>query len=257
MWRSVKHEEIQRVYKDHIFLSYRNVGGSRKLVGDVVIVVFLVNDSESHWTDADKKRYKALHLAAMRTLKRAATQHGVNLRLRNAYAEVTLPMDCSRENYAQWSQSVIQQYGKKTIPDYQKAYKANYKLDEAPILFIFNKPLRSMAVSVTADTRGYGELAMITSQCRQRTIIHELLHQFGARDLYYPLELRDLVSRMCYSSIMAADSTYVIDPLTAYLIGWTDEIDWAAEQILNCTKHYTHESMREMIKAEWKRKTPI
>ena len=36
----MKHEEIQRKYPNHIFTSYKGIGGSKKLVGDVIAIRF-------------------------------------------------------------------------------------------------------------------------------------------------------------------------------------------------------------------------
>jgi len=50
---------------------------------------------------------------------------------------------------------------------------------------------------------------------------------------------------------MATANTTYIDSLTAYLIGWTKEIDTSAVYILERTKHLTREAMIEAIQREY------
>ena len=250
----MKHEEIQRKYPNHIFTSYKGIGGSKKLVGDVIAIVFFVNDKCSAWTEDAKATFTKNHISAMQVLMDSAKAHGVHLQIRRAYADVNSPFDCSTKNYIKWSQQIIRQYGKSSLLAYQKYYTAKYGCDEAPILFAFNKPFRSFAISTNPLTHTYDELASVSCIDRQNSIIHELLHPFGARDLYFPQELKTLVSQMQYDSIMASVSSYHMDSLTAYLIGWTDEIDEKAVKILEQMKHHTHESLSKAIAEEWARK---
>lgn len=247
----MRHEDIQRIYKDHYFTSHRNMGGVRKLVGNVDVIVFFVNDIQSTWTDYAKKQYRAAQKVAMQLILRTAQSKGINLQLRNAYIETTLSTNCSLDNYQDWSKSIMMKYGKPDIPTFQHNYKAAHQCSEAPIIFVLNKPFRSSAVSVDWKSRMQGEMSIISSNYEKRTIIHELLHQFGAVDLYYPKEVKVLVQKMNYASVMAASTSMHIDALTSYLIGWTDEIDAPTVQILERTKHFTQEYIRSAIRREY------
>lgn len=248
MW----HEDIQRVYKDHYFISHRNMGGVRTLEGKVDVLVFFVNDSQSKWSEFAKKRYRAAQKAAMELVLHTAREKGVRLQLRNAYVEVTLPTNCTLNNYHIWSKAVIGKYGSADIPAYQRKHEAVKQCTEVPIIFVFNKPFRSSAVSVDWEARMQGEMSIISSQYNVHAIVHELLHQFGAVDLYYPEEVRKMIQKMGYESVMASTGTTHIDSLTAYLIGWTDRIDDAATLILEKTKHLTREYMHAAARAQYK-----
>lgn len=239
----MRHEEIQRIYKNHYFTSFRNMGGVKELSGSIDVIVFFVNDSQSTWTESAKQRYRITQKAAMKLLLDGARRRGVSLQIRNAYVDASVAMNCTRNNKYIWSKSIIDQYGVPDIPAYQCRHEAVKRCTEAPILFVFNKPFRSSAVSVDWQSRMYGEMSIISSDYSVHTIAHELLHQFGAVDLYYPAEVYQLVQRMNYDSIMATwDSTH-IDSLTAYLIGWTDEIDTPATLILEKSKHLSRDYM--------------
>ena len=247
----MRHEDIQKIYKNHYFLSRRDMGGVRTLTGSVDVVVFFVSDTETTWTDYAKNRYKAAQKAAMQYILRTARERGVSLQIRNAYVDVTVPMNCTPDNYRTWSQKIISKYGAQDIPAYQRKHENVKNCTEVPILFVLNKPFRSSAVSVDWESRWAGELALISSQYTEHTIIHELLHQFGAMDLYYPREVSDLVQSMNYKSVMASCDTKHIDPLSSYLIGWTDEIDSYTVLLLERTKHFTREYMFEATRREY------
>ena len=56
----MRHEEIQRIYKNHYFLSFKDMGGVKQLTGNVDVLVFFVSDVRSKWTDSAKKKYRAV-----------------------------------------------------------------------------------------------------------------------------------------------------------------------------------------------------
>ena len=248
MW----HDDIQRKYKNHYFTSFRNMGGVKEFTGSVDVVVFFVNDSRSTWTEAARQRYRTVQKAAMKMLLEEARKRGVSLVIRNAYVDATVPMNCTRENKYIWSKSILRRYGVTDIPGYQSKHEAAKHCTEVPILFVFNKPFRSSAVTVDWPTRMYGEMSLISSEYDVHTIAHELLHQFGAVDLYYPDEVYRIVQRIGYDSIMASHASVHIDSLTAYLIGWTDHIDSAAAAIFEHTKHLTREHMLAEIQRQYR-----
>ena len=247
----MRHEEIQRVYPNHYYLSHKNMGGAGRLVGKVDVIVFFVNDSRSAWTERSKMKYRETQKAAMQYILKNARSKGVDLQLRNAYIDTTVPMECTLNNYREWSQAVMANFKKSSILSFQQNYKAAHQCAEAPIIFVLNKPFRSSAVSARWETRLNGEMSILSSNFDMRTIVHELLHQFGAVDFYYPKEVSDLLQRMRYSSVMGAITGLTIDSLTSYLIGWTQEIDAPAVKILEHTKHFTREYMNAVIRREY------
>ena len=219
------------------------------------MIVFFVSDTQRIWTDSARKRYRTAQKTAMQTLLRAARKWDVDLQIRNAYVDVTLPMICMPDNYDVWSKNIISKYGTLDIPAYQRKHEAVKQCTEAPIIFVLNKPFRSRAVTVDWLTRMHGEMSLISSDYDVHTIMHELLHQFGAMDLYYPKKVSDLVKQMGYKSVMHIHSSTDIDSLTAYLVGWTDEIDTHAAIILDRTKHYTREDIAAFIREKYQKAT--
>lgn len=246
----MRHEDIQRFYKDHYFISLMGMGSVQKMVGNIDVLVFFVNDSQSAWTDRAKQKYREAQKTTMQQILKAARSKGVNLQLRNAYIDATVSMNCAPENYDVWSKAIVMKYGNPTIPAFQSSYKAAHRCIEAPIMFVFNKPFRSRAVTADWVTRNHGEMSILSSEYNQHTIMHELLHQFGAVDLYYPMELKCLVQKMNYTSVMYGTNSLHIDSLNAYLIGWTKELDAPALRIMEGTSHFTRDYILNAIKRE-------
>ena len=247
----MQHDEIQKRYPNHFFTARRGKGSVRKLAGKIDVLVFFVNDSQSRWTELAKQRYRKTQKAAMQTLVRMARSKGVQLQMRNAYIDATSSMECYPANYNTWSKEIVAKYGRPAVAAFQDNYEVSNRCDEAPIIFVLNKSFRSGAISLDRDCSVQGEMSIISSDFTEHAIIHELLHQFGAMDLYYPRELKNLVERMNYESVMATAGCMHFDSLTCYLIGWTDEIDFPTVQILERTKHYTREYMTAVIKSEY------
>lgn len=247
------HEEIQTIYKNHFLTSRRDMGAVRKLRGNIDVIVFFVNDSRSTWTDSARQKYRAVQKEAMQLLQRDARSRGVSLQIRNAYVDAAVSMNCTREQREVWSKAIISKYGVPDLPAYQRRHKAVKGCAEAPILFVFNKPFRSSTVCVDWETRMYGEMSIISFECTARTILHELLHQFGAMDLYYPDEVHNLIQRMGYESIMAISHSMHIDSLTSYLIGWTEQISDGAAKILEKTTHLTRAEMEAEAQRQFRK----
>ena len=249
----MKHEDIQRIYSKHILLANRNEGGVKRLAGDVVVVVFFVNDAESRWTQRDKQLYRSKLEEAFRFIVSSAKKRGVRLRMRIACGDATVNQKCDPRNYTDWSKKIIQNHRFGNVLQYQNGYKAHYGCDEAPVFFVFNKDFRSFASMADAASRGCDELSIISSYVEPSVIAHELLHQFGANDFYYIDEIKDFLRQRQYSSVMGPRQEMYIDSLTAYLIGWTSEISSDAVGILERTKHITRAEMVARMEAEWRK----
>jgi len=249
----MRHEDIQRIYRNHYLISRRDMGSVRQLVGSIDVIVFFVNDSQSTWTDYAKQQYRAVQKEAMQKILQAARTRGVSLQIRNAYVEATVSMNCTLERYDVWTNAVIRKYGVPDIPAYQRKHKAVKQCMEAPILFVLNKPFLCSTAASDWETRQNAELSVISSQYSTCAIMHELLHQFGAMDLYYPDEVRNLIHRMGYESVMYNSNSTYIDSLTAYLIGWTAEIDGSAVKILERTKHLTKADMLAAARRQYQK----
>ena len=92
----------------------------------------------------------------------------------------------------------------------------------------------------------FGELDVV------HTLVHELLHQFGAIDLYYPDEITVAGEKFLGRSIMNCGMD--IDDLTRVLIGWRTTLTDNAINFLEATKGVTKEQVMDARRKEWEKR---
>ena len=237
-------------------MSYKNKGASKLLNGDVIVIVFYINDTSSRWTEKDKIQYMKSHNKAMNRIMNDAKKKNVFLNIRTASCELNVKYDCDNNNYNGWVKDTIALYRQNSISDYQNYYEDKFECDEAPIIFAHNRKARSFA-SVASRYYPYLDESSIVFKNDDKsfsdyTIEHELLHQFGAMDFYYPSQVKALAQKYLPESIM--NDGYKIDPLTEYLIGWTASIDNNAYKFLEATSHLTKGDIHDAMRKEWNKK---
>lgn len=247
--------ETPSAHEAHYFLGSRNAGASKRLCGNVVIVNFLVNDGAgSEFTAGEQEDFRSLVVAALQKLKRAAGAAGVPLTLRYVNYPIEIPERARYQSF-DWIRSIPRQFGKKSIEELQRYFEEAYGCDEAPVMMIVDRNARSYAYKTGYANRSEEETSVIFSDqrdrpidCRARTYLHELLHQFGASDLYYPALIDGTAKRYFPNSIMRGGDE--VDELTAYLIGWTDTPSAMARRFLEETLALDESSVRAALK-DW------
>lgn len=230
-------DEIENVFA----LRGKNVGCSVKLRGKVVLIAFLINDGESSWDpESEKIMVSSLKQISTKLMNDSGLDRS-GLDIAYAYCQVKVPYAVGKHNSSQFVQDVLRQFGHSDVQSYQKHYENKFSRDEACVSFVFNKRFRAYAVSVTGeggsrqeDPAG-NEYSIVdfdpkNPQGSERTFIHELMHQFGAIDYYYPERLAIEAEHYMPGSIMNAGDT--IDDVTRYVIGWTDTLSSKAKAFL-------------------------
>lgn len=227
---------IEYDYKNHVLLRRKGRGDAGTLAGKVVLLLFFVNDSIAIWTDSARKKFSKTHQTAMETIIALAQEHSVSLTIDTVVEEVTVPFACNRDSSHDWPQDIIAPYSKKLFKGYRKHFKETLGYDQIAVAFVLNRDFRAYAHQAPFFDI---ECSVLSSSASNRTIIHEFFHQFGAEDIY-PLEYcMESVKKLNYPSIMAITGNTYVDTLTAYAIGWSDEIDEKAVALLEATKHLT------------------
>lgn len=245
---------------DIFALQGKNAGCSVKLRGKVVLITFLINDGDSHWNkEAEKSAVEMLRSACVRLMK----DSGLNkqeLQITYAYCQVSIPSVVTRKNSGSCVVDVLRQFGYNTIQEYQKHYESKFSRNETAVTFLFNKSFRSYAQKVAkapaeADYQNsYSDEYSVVSfdpgniPNSERTFLHELLHQFGAIDYYYPDVVKFKAEKILPNSIMNEGD--MIDDLTRYIIGWDDTPSDAAIQFLDSIKFVTPEDVDFALKKE-------
>ncbi len=242
------------IFKDHVMLGGKMQGASRSLRGRVMMIVFYISDAESRWSEAEMERCNQTWLSMADMIQKEADKSNVPLKLGVAVAPITVSATCTMHNTKEWIAEALSCYGVRTAGDYQVQYEIQNGQDEAPIMFAFNKSFRCYAQSAGRVWSQIDEFSVLTSESTERTMIHELLHQFGAPDLYFPDDVREAANAYLPNSIMGPHGGTQLDSLTRCVIGWNDRLDENAVLFLTLTQHHTEKTLAEAACAEWRRK---
>ncbi len=233
-------------FKDVFALQGKNAGCSIKLRGKVVLITFLINDGESRWdNDSEKAAIEMLRSATNRLMNESKLNKD-ELQVVYACCQVSLPYIVTRKNSKKCAADVLRQFGYMTVQEYQRHYESRFSRDETAVTFLFNKDFRSYAQSVDrksgesedqyTDGEEYSIVSFDTGNIpgSERTFLHELLHQFGAIDYYYPEVLKFKAEKHMPNSIMNGGE--IIDDLTRYIIGWDESPTDVALNFLDAIK---------------------
>ena len=225
--------------KDHYYFGTRNTGPSHALKGDVVIINILINDLMRIWMyPMHVAEYQnACNAMALRLMLDAA-RNGTQLLIRSVFCQVNLPMIVDQN--CNWLPFVFGGLGHSDAASMQRYYESMYSCTEAPVIMAVNRPMRSFAMADNNRNvmRANDEWSVVFRHVHgafdANVLTHELLHQFGAVDYYYPDITVNAAWRHFPTSIMFRDGTD-IDDLTRYLVGWTEELTPTAVAFLRDT----------------------
>lgn len=223
-------------YRNHVFIGPRGGGDCDSLTGDVLLTVVFTDEPNSIWSDLAMEEFKQGLNAVTAKLTAQASGYGVTLNITFQYLRAKTTVASTFSNFETWSDEAIRSAGLGEKSLVIPTLKKTHSVKEAPVLFVLNRGGRAFArTHATPSGMEYAILHNTESDYR-----HELMHIFGARDYYYPDEAEALAKKYFPSSIMnTADGEAVIDPLTAYHIGWTDELTDTAIRFLDETAWIT------------------
>lgn len=230
-------------------------GSAGVLEGKSVLVSIYIGDSTSQWKEKDKNEASKKVMFAVRYMKRQAKKYGKDVTI---LADRKKYKDICYDHQVKWkikdsniSQMKLYKEMSKFIQNEidVTAIRQKYNTDSIGFLFHVNKSgLSSTMVHYMEDgTKYFYECSTLFSQYENKpegasTYAHEILHLFGARDLY-ERSLPDgilssfvkYVERKFPNDIMY--STYTmsgkqlkykikneISRITAYFLGWKDSI---------------------------------
>lgn len=236
----------EKSYAEHFALAAKGKGCSGKLYGKVTLVAFLVHDRSSAWKEDDIEKIKSVLKKAAWLIKEKSGLTDNRLKVSYALDDVPVQFRYDGENYEHIVHEVLKQYGFDNAADYQAHYEKKFKKHEAPLIFIINRNFRSFARNVESGASG-SEYSFVsfnddTDSC-VRTMIHEVLHQFGAIDYYLPETIKQTAEKLFPESVMLRG--WEIDDLTRYLIGWDKKLSDKAKQFLDETSVVTAEEIAE------------
>lgn len=234
--------------QDHVYLQYRGNGDCQKMTGNIMTLFLFVDDAESGWSQSEIDNYLNDIHSQIDRIKQAAQGYGAYPEFGVYYATVFIDEVLSGNDAVNSNgTSLLRQVGLTSKAKANEELEEIYGMDDAAIFLVVNKEGRACSYSATDIEQG-GEYSILFND--PAPFWHELNHLFGARDFYYPLEIRNAVDLYLSGSIMQDSSSHIVDELTAYLIGWTDELYSCARGFLEETAYLTDEYLNEANRAQ-------
>lgn len=250
MYKIKDYPQIQ----NNFYLTSRNVGASKKLLGKVNIVTVFLKRSASCWSSSIKNKYFSAIDKASDFLMKEAKRYGVSLNIAIYNLETNVPATADPlDGY-----DIVKDYfHRDTVEELQDYYEEKMGVDEVPIILAFNESGRSFAYRQKfKDKYEVQELSILfyhdkTNHAQAwKTIAHELLHQFGASDYYFPQEVEKIAKKYFTDSIMGIGKP-VVDDFTAYIIGWKDTISANTYWFLKETMWMNEKEFKKALDDAW------
>lgn len=234
--RSDKDEDAQGFdSRTHYYMQRKGIGYCEKLTGDVHILFVWVDDAISAWNDSDKQTVLFELEKGIQMLETQAKAQNVELSFSQEYIESKIDIEAG-EFQKDWKNEALVAAGYKSVGETQQEIEQKRGVSSAPIVFLLNCNGRAYAYSRSLE-RGAESVALYASD--PSAFAHEILHLYGAVDLYVLDETIELAERLLPQSIMLYGDE--IDDLTMYLIGWKTELTPAAAEFLTETQTLTAE----------------
>jgi len=229
-------DNVPSEFREHVYLLHKNNGRCKELVGNVNVTVIITNDTKSSWDNASRNELISSLNEQERSIESEAGSYGKELDITFSFIDVTIDREAGVSVLNIWEEDALKAAGFATKSGAQKELDDSNDADSNPIVIVLNKDGRPYARH--QKTESSSELVVIYSSDLYG-FRHELYHLYGAEDFYYPAEVEALADEYLPNSIMNNGSN--TDALTAFIIGWDDELDSNAEEFLSKTSHLTEE----------------
>lgn len=238
--------------------SYRawyDLGNCGTLTRNPTLVVLFVDDAESGWNDTLIQHFQNVQIAkAVEWLEQQAAKYGVPLDIQTKYYHGTLenggrvyyPDTVAHkpdESDYDLLESVVGNMGEGTGDQFYAKLRRDNGGEDVMFLCMVNKDGLSYARGHADPYSQIMEYAVVyarntdvpaTDTLHQKThnrasvVAHELLHLFGAEEMYDPAGRNEIAKQKYLKDVMLWTESFVarneITEFTAYCIGWTDTI---------------------------------
>ena len=234
----------------------QNEGSAKRLTGKCLVINLFIDDAVSKWSDDDVEGALAFVNAGTDFISAQAEAYGADLSLyvtdkrSSVYLKTSRNITTSMEDYL-WIEFL---FADTTYRNLEGCVSSYFDLDEYDnwcVLLHINKTGRSYALACNSTFYDYNiyssERAVMyystdtdyTYYSVAGTYAHELLHLFGADDLYDNFISPDAAEALehfypnAIMSVVGNDmEMFGICPYTAYLIGWIDSIPEPFDRLL-------------------------
>ncbi len=222
--------------RPHWAMESRERGDCRTLTGDIIITILFVDEPGNPWTDEARQEAKESHNEAVYTIYEQAESYGASLDVRYIYLDTSISSPKEWSGDPAQTEEALKNASLPTLNEYAQWVRTTYDVKEAPILLCFNRSGRHFAMPTENETGG--EYAVIYGT--DDNFDHELYHLFGAIDLYGE-SVSPIAGKYWPESVMLAAGECWVDPLNAFLMGWTEGITPEIAKFLEETKDFTPE----------------
>lgn len=234
----------------HPYLEARQSGGCKRLSGQVHITYLFVNEDGNAWEEQEMQAALDNYAAQTALLTEQAAARGVELSF--SHTDCVTACD-SLIKMNDWTDGTDEALRGANLPSrwfLNLRLATRYNADSAFVVLCLRRESRSFAIQRT-DLTDLDELLVLYGiPSDNMALLHEIMHLYGAEDFYTPDDAKTQATKLFGQSLMLDSDCAEIDPLTAYMVGWTDEADQTAIQFLQNTAHFTKEFLREEIEKD-------
>lgn len=203
---------------ESLVCSGRDFGSCTSLTGRIRVAFVCVSDSGSEWSFTDRVTAEKSLTAALAEIERSAAQYGAEVEFDvgsyTARIETSVPAE---PNYYGWMEEAMRRAGLGSIEDSLGETKEQSAADSVILLFALAREGRAYA-SVASDSALEYAVCYGAEEDSFESLIYSM---YGAYELSCPEALSARARDVLGDSVM--NGTSGADPLTAYLVGWTDE----------------------------------
>ncbi len=203
------------------FMNTKYRGDCKALTGKVLLNFYMVSDGDCIWTDQAIDEFKQATNDALHLMNLDAQRFGIDLEVTCDYVPISMPEQMIRNEYLKFIPKILQSLGYEDKNTVSPTLAAKHGPDSAAVIFCFNRDERSFALP-TSNEHGFEYCVLYGAKEDFR---HEVYHLYGARDLYTPDHIDTISARFFPDSVMRVSGGMVVDPLTAFLLGWSNRMD--------------------------------
>ncbi len=222
-------------YDGHVLVLSKNEGACGALLGEVELDVLSINTSAEQWDSKELATLRQEVDKAIDSLEQQAKAYGASVNITPVYFELTTPMPVEPNNT----------WVKKILRDVDGLRLGTADWTDKALMICFPSSGRAFA-----QTAYDSKLEFVITYGNDDAAVfqHELLHLFGAEDMYIHNDIEAAAMQYFPDSIMLRTAQEnSIDSLTAYLIGWLDRPDAQGQQFLQLTRHLTEADLRAAL----------
>ena len=233
----------------HCLKRYKDGGICQALTGKIFWSFVYVDDAESGWSRTEKEAQDRTNVKVIQYLKEEGGKEGVYLQMFNKTWTVRVSYAMRQENRSSWTEDFAKTAGFPSFRDLNRSLQKQYPGGQIFFVFLVNKSGRAFASSSVNEGAADAEYCVVY-RGEPGSILHEVLHVFGAADLYYPPQVAQAAGRILGESVMMNSDCQVLDDLTKYLIGWHRQPTAKARQLLMATAGITEQMVSDALQAE-------